>query len=33
MIDTIIFILVWVFPPVVVAFLVWRAFRARSDES
>src|SRR5690606_17470996 len=31
MIDAIVFFLVWVFPPVVVAFLVWKAFRARSD--
>ena len=31
MIDAIVFFLVWVFPPIVVAFLVWKAFRARSD--
>ncbi len=31
MIDAIALVLVWVFPPLVVALLVWRAFRARSD--
>jgi len=28
MIDAIIFVLVWVFPVVVVAAILWRAFRA-----
>jgi hypothetical protein len=31
MTDGIIFFLVWVFPPIVVALLVWKAVRARGD--
>lgn len=31
MIDVIVVTLVWVFPPLLIAILLWRAYRSRSE--